>query len=85
MRKSHTQEIIIGDKSVGIMKKSKLKKNTCLIVEIFVDDIIFGGNDLLCKYFVDQMSKEFEMTMCGEIKIFICLQVHKINRGIYMT
>ena len=42
-----------------------------LISEIFVDDIIFGGKDALCKDFADQIKHEFEMSMFGEIKFFV--------------
>jgi hypothetical protein len=56
-----------------------------LIVEIFVGDIIFGGNGMLYKSFVDQMCKEFEMSMFCEIKFFIGLQVHQTKNSINMT
>ena len=52
--------------------KSKKGKDV-LILEIFVDDIIFGGKDALCKDFADQMKHEFEMSMFGEIKFFVGL------------
>ena len=42
-----------------------------LISKIFVDDIIFGGLELLCKTFFDEIRKEFEASMFGETKIFI--------------
>lgn len=60
-------------------------KNMVLIVEIFVDDIIFGGNDMFSKTFVDQMNKEFEISMFGEINFIIGLQVHQIKNDIYVT
>ena len=31
------------------------------------------------------MSKEFEMSMFGEIKLFVGLQVHQIKDGIYIS
>ena len=34
-----------------------------LISEIFVDDIIFGGKEVLSKDFADKMKHEFEMSM----------------------
>ncbi|MDF3675361.1 hypothetical protein, partial [Enterobacter hormaechei] len=34
---------------------------------IFVDDIVFGGKEVLCKGFADKMKHEFEMSMFGEI------------------
>ena len=53
------------------------KDKGILISEICVDDIIFGGQDDLCKYFANQMMREFEMSMFGEIKLFLVLQVHQ--------
>ena len=47
-----------------------------LLFEIFVDDIIFGGQDSLCKDFANQMKHEFETSMFGEIKLFVGLQVY---------
>ena len=47
-----------------------------LILEILVDDIIFGGKEVLSKDFADKMKHEFEMSMFGEIKLFIGLKVH---------
>ena len=40
---------------------------------IFVDDIIFGGNDDESDKFAEEMKKEFEMSMIGEIKYFLGL------------
>ena len=56
----------IVDNSNLYIKEEKGKD--VLISEIFVDDIIFGGKDALCKDFFDQMKHEFEMSMFGEIK-----------------
>ena len=44
-----------------------------LLSEIFVDDIIFGGQDTLCKAFTNEMKQEFEMSMFGEIEFFVGL------------
>ena len=49
------------------------KGNGILISEIFVDDIIFGGQDALCKDFTNQMNQEFEMSIFGENKFFVGL------------
>ena len=61
------------------------KDKGILISEIFVDDIIFGGQDALCKDFANQIKKEFEMSMFGEIKFFVGLQLHQMKNGIYIT
>ena len=56
-----------------------------MISEIFVDDIIFGGKEVLSKDFADKMKHEFEMPMFGEIKFFVGLQVHQLKYGIFVT
>jgi len=43
-----------------------------LVVQIYVDDIIFGStNASLCKKFSKLMQDEFEMSMMGELKFFL--------------
>ena len=37
------------------------------MAKILVDDTLFIGSDDLCKAFLEEMSKEFEMSMFGEI------------------
>ena len=44
-----------------------------LLSKIFVDDIIFGGQDSLCKDFANKTKLEFEMSMFGEIKFIVGL------------
>ena len=61
------------------------KDKGILISKIFVDYIIFGGRDALCKDSSNQMKQEFEMSMFGEIKFFVGLQVHQMKHGIYIT
>ena len=56
-----------------------------LMSKIFVDDIIFGGKEVLSKYFADKMKHELEMSMFGEIKFFFGLQVHQLKHGIFVT
>ncbi|WVZ93476.1 hypothetical protein U9M48_039451 [Paspalum notatum var. saurae] len=43
-------------------------------VYIYVDDIIFGGSShALYSKFSEQMSREFEMSMMGELQFFLGL------------
>ena len=64
----------------------KLEKGKdILISKIFVDDIIFGGKYAPCKDFADQTKHEFEMSMFGEIKFFVGLQVYQLKHGIFLT
>ena len=50
------------------------KGKDIMLSKKIVDDIIFGGQDALCKDFANQMKLEFEMSMFGEIKFFVGLQ-----------
>ena len=59
--------------------------NKIVLAEIFVDDTLFTGNDDECKEFLEQMNKEFEMSMFGDIKFFVRLQIQQSKNGIYIT
>ena len=57
-----------------------------LIVQIYVDDIIFGStNEKQCKNFESCMKKEFEMSMIGELNYFIGLQIKKRGDWIFIN
>lgn len=60
-------------------------RNKILLAEIFVDDIIFIGNDDVCKSFFEEISKEFEMSLFGKIKFFVGLQIQQMKDGISIT
>ena len=52
----------------------KHKNQNIFIVQIYVDDIIFGStNESLCNEFSSYMRKEFEINMMGELKYFLGL------------
>ena len=48
-------------------------ENGLLIIIVFVDDIIFWGNDEARNKFSEDMKNEFEMSMIGEMKFFLGL------------
>ena len=49
-------------------------KYDILIVQIYVNNIIFGSiNELLCKEFSNFMEGEFEMSIMGELTFFLGL------------
>nr|GEX37080.1 retrovirus-related Pol polyprotein from transposon TNT 1-94 [Tanacetum cinerariifolium] len=57
-----------------------------LIVQIYVDDIIFGStNAKLLKQFEKLMHNKFEISMMGELKFFIGIQIHQSPRGIFIN
>ncbi|CAM8911853.1 unnamed protein product [Rhodiola kirilowii] len=66
------------DKTLFLLKEGT---NT-LVVQVYVDDIIFGStNPMLVKRFTDLMTSEFEMSMVGELKYFLGLQVAQDEDG----
>ncbi|GJY85910.1 retrovirus-related pol polyprotein from transposon TNT 1-94 [Tanacetum coccineum] len=49
-----------------------------LLVQIYVDDIIFGStNPVFTNRFAKLMKDNFEMSMMGEMKFFLGLQIHQ--------
>ncbi|GJT15093.1 retrovirus-related pol polyprotein from transposon TNT 1-94 [Tanacetum coccineum] len=57
-----------------------------LLVQVYVDDIIFGStNPDFSKCFANLMKNNFEMSMMGELKFFLGLQVHQSPRGIFIS
>ena len=64
----------------------KLRKNDILIVQIYVDDIIFGAtNVLLCEEFAKSMHSEFEMSMMGELNFFLGFQIKQFKEGTFIN
>ena len=54
----------------------KVDQDNLTIIEVYVDDIIFGSNDdRLSKDFVTKMKSEFEMSMLGKLTYFLGLQI----------
>nr|GFA53796.1 retrovirus-related Pol polyprotein from transposon TNT 1-94 [Tanacetum cinerariifolium] len=57
-----------------------------LLVQIYVDDIIFGStNPKYTKCFEKLMHSRFEMSLMGEMKFFLRLQVHQFPCGIFIN
>ena len=57
-----------------------------IIVVVYVDDIIFGS-DLQnpSVSFASEMKKEFEMSMLGELTLFLGLQVSQSKKWIFIS
>ena len=56
------------------------------ICQVYVDDIIFGSsNEDSFKEFGELMSKEFEMSMIGELTFFLSFQVKQMREGIFIS
>jgi hypothetical protein len=56
-----------------------------LLVQIYVDDIIFGGSSqTLVSRFQEMMESEFQMSMMGELTFFLGIQVKQTKQGTFM-
>ncbi|GJR86086.1 retrovirus-related pol polyprotein from transposon TNT 1-94 [Tanacetum coccineum] len=62
------------------------KGEDIFLVQIYVDDIIFGStNPKLSKMFEKLMHNKFEMYMMGELKFFLGIKIHQSPQGIFIN
>ncbi|GKB41583.1 retrovirus-related pol polyprotein from transposon TNT 1-94, partial [Tanacetum coccineum] len=60
--------------------------NDILLVQIYVDDIIFAStNTAMCDEFTNQMTTKFKMSMMGKMSFFLGLQISQSPRGIFIN
>ncbi|GJW86761.1 retrovirus-related pol polyprotein from transposon TNT 1-94 [Tanacetum coccineum] len=65
---------------------TKKKSLNLIIVQIYVDDIIFGSTcQDMCDEFAKIMHDEFEMSMMGELNFFLGLQIKQMEDGIFFN
>jgi hypothetical protein len=56
-----------------------------LLVQIYVDDIIFGGSShTLVSRFQEMMENEFQMSMMGELTFFLGIQIKQTKEDIFI-
>jgi hypothetical protein len=56
------------------------------VLQIYVDDIIFGStNQDYCEKFGKMMANEFEMSMIGELSYFLGLQIKQLKNGTFVS
>jgi hypothetical protein len=77
-----------------VQKKGSADNNLCikvsqgniLLIEVYVDDIIFGSDDdRLSQKYAKDMQNEFEMLLLGELSFFLGLQIRQSNQGIFIS
>ena len=57
-----------------------------MLIEVYVDDIIFGSDDdRLSQKFPKDMQIEFEISLLGELSFFLGLQIRQRNQGIFIS
>ncbi|KAK1363984.1 hypothetical protein POM88_039545 [Heracleum sosnowskyi] len=72
----------------GVVDKTLFYKHhgkDVILVQIYVDDIIFGSsNEKLCEKFSSLMRNKYEMSMMGELSFFLGLQVLQKDDEIFI-
>jgi hypothetical protein len=59
--------------------------NGFLLVQIYVDGIIFGGSShVLVSSFQEIMEKDFQMSMMGQLTFFLGVQVMQMKQGTFV-
>nr|GEZ99941.1 hypothetical protein [Tanacetum cinerariifolium] len=70
----------------GSLKENVRFDDDILVVQVYVDDIIFGSTDpRYATLFSDLMKSHFEMSMMGEMTFFLGLQVNQSPSGIFIN
>ncbi|GJS55204.1 putative ribonuclease H-like domain-containing protein [Tanacetum coccineum] len=70
------------DKTLFIKKD----KGDILLVQVYIDDIIFGSTKKsLCVEFEQMMHKRFQISSMGELTFFLGLQVKQKDDGIFIS
>ncbi|GKA82926.1 copia protein [Tanacetum coccineum] len=75
--------LIIHEYEMGMVDNTlftKKRSSNLIIVQIYVDDIIFGSTcQDMCDEFAKIMHDEFEMSMMGELNFFLGLQIKQME------
>nr|GEV23593.1 hypothetical protein [Tanacetum cinerariifolium] len=81
--------LISQDFSKGLVDPTlfiRRNHNDLLLVQIYVDDIIFDASTPeLCDLFAKLMCLKFKMSMIGKISFFLGLQISQSPRGIFIS
>ena len=64
----------------------KWDEKSLLVAQVYIDDIVFGSSiDALTQECSEEMKKEFEISMVGELNYFLGLQVKQWKDGIFIS
>ena len=76
-----------GSQTPGVLHLfSKKIVKDLFVLQIYVDDIIFGStNQDFCEEFGKMMANEFEMFMIGELSYFLGLQIKQLKNGTFVS
>nr|GEV67355.1 hypothetical protein [Tanacetum cinerariifolium] len=77
------------DEEVGTIDQTlfiRRQKRDFILVQVYVDDIIFGSLNLqICREFEALMHEKFQMSAMGELNFFLGLQVLQKEDGIFLS
>ena len=60
--------------------------NDLFVLQIYVDDIIFGStNQDFCEEFGNMMGNEFDMSIIGELSYFLGLQIKQLRNDTFVS
>ncbi|KAL7582803.1 hypothetical protein Lser_V15G42497 [Lactuca serriola] len=89
---NHPKEQVLGDPQAGVLTRAQLcAKNEkvgdyLMLVQIYVDDIIFGSTDpSFSSEFEHMMKNQFKMSMMGKINNFLGLNIRQSKDGIFIN
>jgi hypothetical protein len=69
-------EMVKVDQTLFLLRQGR----DILIVQVYVDDIVFGGSSR----FAEDMGREFEMTMMRVLQFFLGLQIKQSKKGTFV-
>ena len=64
----------------------KINQVSILLIEFYVDDIIFGSDDdMMSQKFSTNMHNEFKISLLGELYLFLGLHICQQDKGIFIS
>nr|ABF97065.1 retrotransposon protein, putative, Ty1-copia subclass [Oryza sativa Japonica Group] len=80
--------VVLGRDKIGKADSTLFTKrhnNDIFVCQIYVDDIVFGStNKSFSEEFSRMMTKRFEMSMMGELKFFLGLQIKQLKERTFI-
>ena len=65
---------------------TKTTERKCLFVSVYVDDLIFTGNNgAMLEKFKSSMKQKFDMSDLGRMKYFLGVEVMQLSEGIFIN
>ncbi|GJU16034.1 putative ribonuclease H-like domain-containing protein [Tanacetum coccineum] len=82
--KKDERGVVVRNKARLVAQGHRKDKHDIILVQVYVDDIIFGYKESWCDEFEALMKSRFQMSSMGELTFFLRLQVKQKEDGIFM-